>query len=96
MKLIKKTVIAIAILLVFLLCFIFSSCRFNMTKVGEYQIFRLTSYVPRYHYGVPFGYRFKDATIEMSNVSDEAMIILDSYDEVNSWDEYSYFKEPIP
>ena len=95
MKLIKKTASAFAILVVFLLCFLFSACRFNMTKVGEYEIFNIHSFV-LYPYGVPFGYRFKNATIEMGNVSDEAMIVFESYDEIIGWDEYSYFIEPIP
>ena len=81
-----------AVISAVLLCLVCSACRFNNTKVGEYKLSPL-SYV-LYPYGVPIGYRFKNATIEVSVVSDKGMLVFDGYDEINNWEEYSYFIEP--
>ena len=93
MKLIKKTGIVFTVIFVFLLSSVCSACRFNNTKVGEYKFLPPISYV-LYPYGVPLGYRFKNASIEVSLVSDKGMLVFDCYDEIKNWEEYSYFIEP--
>ncbi|MDE7440178.1 MAG: hypothetical protein K2N23_06705 [Clostridia bacterium] len=101
MKLIKKSVVAIIAVFALLLSFALCACT-DESEVNIIENGRNESYVSRYnvsdvtciypHWGVDLICEFENATVEMSNYSDKAMIVFYKDDKIQNCENFSYYK----